>query len=477
MKLLFKATPRSVLMPKIEKTMFREYDIRGRVSDRELNEKTCQIIGRGFGTFLRKHKVGKAVVGYDAREYSERLKSALVSGIASTGVDVLEIGQVIVPIAYFSQRYLGVKGIAMVTASHNPNGWSGFKLGYDFETTLLPSDIKKIYQIILNGDFAKGRGKIEKEDGAIGAYGDYLIKKVKLKKPLKAVVDAGNGTAGPIVPPILRKAGVEVVEQFCDIDFSFPNHEPNPAALEALESLGAKVREVGADIGLGFDGDGDRLGAVDEKGDPVWPDHFLILLARQVLKENPGGKIVFDVKCSQSLIEEIEKNGGKPIMWKTGHSYIKQKAKEVGAALAGERSGHIFYRQGHYGYDDAVFAALKLLEYLSNQRKSFSEIMLAVPQYITSPTWHADCADEKKYQVVDELVKEFKKEYKGKVIDINGARVQFEDGWGLVRASSNLPQLVLAFESKTKEGLKRIEAVFRKKLVKYPEIGKKWVSG
>lgn len=457
--------------------MFREYDIRGLVSDEELNERSCEAIGKGFGTLLKKYGVKKTVVGFDAREYSERLKNALVSGLISTGIDVVEIGQTIIPITCFSQHYLKIKGIAMLTASHNPNGWSGMKLGYDLDTTLLPQEIKELYQIILKEDFAKGQGKVRFEKGITEAYTDFIVKKVNLEGRPKVVVNAGNGTAGPIVPPILRKAGCEVIEQFCDIDFSFPHHEPNPAALKALNALSSKVQEVKADIGFGFDGDGDRLGAVDEKGKIVWPDRFMILLVRQVLQKKPGSKIVFDVKCSQSLIEEIEKQGGVPVMWKTGHSYIKQKAKEVDAALAGERSGHIFYRHGYYSYDDPIFACLKILEYLSAENKSFSEMMLTIPQYFTSPTWQADCADEVKYEMVDKLTKELKQEYgKEKVIDINGARVKFDDGWGLVRPSSNLPVLVLIFESKTEKGLKRIEDIFRQKLAKYPEIGKKWKS-
>jgi len=465
-------------MPKLKKTMFREYDIRGLVSDEEINEESCEAIGKGFGTFLKRHGVRETVVGFDAREYSERLKNALVSGIISTGTNVVEIGQTIVPIAYFTQCHLKIKGVAMVTASHNPNGWSGFKLGHDFETTLLPDDIKKLYQIILEEDFVKGQGKLRREPDIFKIYSDYLVKKVNLRRPLKVVVNAGNGTAGPIVPPILRRAGCQVIEQFCDIDFTFPHHEPNPAALEALEALASKVREAKADIGLGFDGDGDRLGMVDEKGKVIWPDRFMILLVRRVLQEKPGAKVVFDVKCSQALIEEIEKQGGIAIMWKTGHSYIKQKAKEVKAPLAGERSGHIFYRHGYYGYDDAVFASLKLLEYLSLEDKTLSEIMLTTPQYFTSPAWHVDCPDEVKYEVVDKLVKEFKEEYgQDRVIDINGARVKFDDGWGLVRASSNLPVLVLVFESKTKKRLEEIENIFRQKLAKHPEIGKKWVGG
>jgi phosphomannomutase/phosphoglucomutase len=462
----------------IKKTIFREYDIRGQLLEDELSEENCRIIGKAFGSILKKRNVNETIVGFDAREYSERLKNAFVAGVLSTGVNVVEIGRVLTPIAYFAQYHFKIKGVAIITASHNPNGWSGLKLGYDLATTLLPNDIKQIYKMILDEDFTKGKGEMKEESGIIPVYGDYITQKVNIKKPLKVVVNAGNGTAGPVVPPILKKAGCEVIEQFCNIDFDFPNHEPNPAALKALNALSSKVKEVNADIGLGFDGDGDRLGIVDEKGQIIWPDRFMILLSRQVLKEKPGSKIVFDVKCSQALIEEIKKHGGIPVMWKTGHSYIKQKAKEVDAALAGERSGHIFYRHGYYGYDDATFAALKLLEYLSYQDKPLSEIMLDTPQYATSPTWHTDCADEIKYDIVDKLTEEFKSEYREKrVIDINGARVNFDNGWGLVRASSNLPVLVLVFESKTKKGLEEIQNLFRKKLAKYPEVGKDWKSG
>ena len=462
-------------MAQIKKTIFREYDLRGRVSDDELTKENCKIIGVGFGSLLRKRGIDKVIVGFDAREYSIWITNSLVEGLISTGVNVIEIGQVLTPIAYFAQFHLNVKGLAMVTASHNPNGWSGFKLGYDFGSTLLPDDIQELYQTILKEDFVQGDGKIERYDNIIQDYSDHLVNKVKIKRPIKVLVNAGNGTAGPISPLILEKAGCQVIKQYCDIDFDFPNHEPNPASVKMLEAMGAKVKEVGADIGVGFDGDGDRLGVVDENGTLIWPDRFMILLVRQVLKEKPNSKIVSDVKCSQSLIEEIEKNGGVPVMWKTGHSYIKQKAKAVDAALAGERSGHIFYRHGYYGYDDATFCALKLLEYLSGQDKPLSEIMLDTPQYFTSPTWQAECDDEIKYDIVDKLVKELKEEYgEEKVIDINGARVIFDDGWGLVRASSNLPVLVLVFESKTEEGLQRIENIFREKLSKYPEINKKW---
>jgi len=462
----------------LKKTMFREYDIRGRVNEEELNEKTAEIIAKGFAVFLKKRGLEETVVGFDAREYSERLKNGFIKGLLSSGIDVIEIGMVISPVLYFSQYFLRIKGGTMITASHNPNGWSGFKLAYDFSTTLLPEDVKEIYEIILSNKFASGRGDFKKYEGIFEDYKKEVLSKINLKKKLKVVIDCGNGTAGIIAPQILREAGCEVIEQFCDLDFSFPNHEPNPTLIEAQEALSKKVKKEGADIGLGYDGDGDRIGFCDEKGQNVFPDQALIILARQALKEKPGSTIVFDVKGTQGLFEDIESHGGKPVIWKTGHSYIKQKSKEVNAVLGGEGSGHIFYRYGYYDYDDAIFASLKFLEYLSSQDKSFSEIMKTTPQYFKSPTIQVDCADEIKYKIVEKLVEQIKKDFgKENVIDINGARVQFPDGWFLIRASSNLPVLVLGFEAKTKKRLKEFQIIVKKYLTRHSEIGKKWKSG
>jgi len=462
----------------IKKTMFREYDIRGLVNDEELNEKSSEIIAKGFATFLKRKGLKEAVVGFDAREYSERIKDSFVKGLLLSGINVVEIGMVISPALYFSQYHLKIKGGVMITASHNPNGWSGFKLAYDFSTTLLPVDVKEIYEIILNNDFISGQGKLRKYEGIFEDYKKEILSKINLKKKLKVVINSGNGTAGLIAPQILRGAGCEVVEQFCDIDFSFPNHEPNPTLVKAQEALSKKVKKEKADIGLSYDGDGDRVGFCNERGENVFPDQVLIILARQALKEKPGSAIVFDVKGTQGLFEDIERNGGKPVIWKTGHSYIKQKSKEVDAVLGGEGSGHIFYRYGYYDYDDAIFASLKLLEYLSGQDKSFSEVMKTTPQYFKTPTIHVDCADEIKYKTVEKLVEQIKKDFgKENVIDVNGARVQFPDGWFLIRASSNLPVLVLGFEAKTKERLEAFQKIVKKYLNQYPEIGKKWKSG
>jgi len=463
-------------MANLKKTMFREYDIRGRLANDELNEKAVEIIAKAFGTMLKKRGVDKSVLGYDYRDCSERFNEIFSKGLLSTGVEVIELGLVITPMMYAAQYYFKSKGGAMITASHNPNGWSGFKLGMDYSHTLVPEEVKELYELTKNEKFEKGRGKIEKKDCKT-LYKKDLLGRVKIGRKLKVVVNCGNGTAGAIVPEILKEAGCEVVGLHTNLDWTFPVYYPNPSQVEMMEETGKKVVETKADLGMAFDGDGDRLGMTDEKGQMIFPDQFMILLSRQVLKKQPGAKIIFDVKCTQALEEDIKNHGGKPIMWITGHSYIKSKRKKEKAPLAGENSGHIFFGPPiYYGFDDAVFAALKLIEYLSNLNKSFSQIMADTPQYLSTPTIHADCPDEVKYQVVEKLVEEFKKGGYN-VNDINGARISFADGWGLVRASSNLPVLVLRFEAKTEKRLEEIKNIFVKMMAKHKEISGGWHSG
>lgn len=467
-------------MTEINKSMFREYDIRGRVNNRELNEKTMELIGKGFGTYLGRRQVKDIVVGHDFRSYSERLKDALVRGLVSTGAHIIDLGMVLTPMLYYSQYNFRVKGGAMVTASHNPNGWSGVKLASDFSKTLVGDEVKEIYFIIQKGDFRVGQGLIKRDhfnDHIKDVYTEVVTRRVNIKKPLKIVVECGNGTASFFAPNILRKTGCEIVETFCEPDWTFPHHVPDSESKKAKEALAEKVKKAKADLGISFDGDGDRLGVVDEKGNNVWSDRLLILMARQVLERHPGAKIVFDVKCTQALPEDIKNHGGIPIMWKTGHSYIKRKIQEEGAALGGERSGHFCITDNWYGFDDAIFASLRLIEYLSGQNKPLSEILKTIPlyDYIISPTIYIPCPDDKKFEIVDVLVQDFKKEYGAKnVIDIDGARVNFEDGWGLVRASSTEPALVVIFEAKNQEKLEEIKNIFRKKLSKYKEVSKKW---
>lgn len=463
-------------MANLKKTMFREYDLRGRVSDDELNDKSVEIIAKAYGTMLRKRNITDAVLGYDYRECSERFNKVFIKGLTSTGVNVIELGMILTPMMYSAQYHFQTRGGCMITASHNPNGWSGFKLSLGYSHTLVPEEMKELYELTVSEKFVTGEGTVKKESFDKN-YAEDLLKRVKITKPLKVVVNTGNGTAGPIVPPILKAAGCEVIELYTNLDWSFPRYYPNPSLVEMMEDTGKKVQEVGSDIGLAFDGDGDRLGVTDEKGENISPDKYLILFARQVLETQPGAKIVFDVKSSQALVDDIANHGGKPVMWITGHSYIKAKVQEEKAPLGGEKSGHIFFGEPvYYSFDDGVFAALKLIDYLSSQNQSFSQIMTTIPQYVTTPTLHNDCPDEVKYQIVEKITKEFKDEgYE--VNDINGARVQFPQGWGLVRASSNLPVLVLVFEAKTQEGVAEIQKIFREKLDKYPEVGKEWHSG
>lgn len=463
---------------RINPSVFREYDIRGRIDrDDEITSEAAYAINRGFAVFLKRRGITDAVVGCDARPYSAEIKDAAVKALRDSGINVIDIGVVLAPIFYFSQYHLQKKGGVMITASHNPWGWTGFKHAYDYSTTFVPDDIAELRRIMEEESFVHGSGTYASYPDIIVAYTKDALARVSLTRRLRVLVDTGNGTAGLMAPAILRAAGCEVIEQYTEPSVE-RHHEANPSNMGMLEAMSEGVRRHGADIGLGFDDDGDRLGAVDEHGKIIWPDQILLLLARPILEKNPGAKIVFDVKCTEALPEDIKVRGGVPIMWKTGHSYIKAKAKEVGAHLAGERSGHIYFLKEHYEFDDALFAGLKLLEYISRTQENISEIMAALPRYITSPVWHASCDDAKKYAVVDQMVAEFKREYgNDKVTDINGGRVYLENGWGLVRASSNVPALVLVFEAKTEEGVKKIETIFREKLKRFPEVGSEWKSG
>jgi phosphomannomutase/phosphoglucomutase len=452
--------------------MFREYDIRGRVSDDELNARTAEWIGRGFGTMLARRDIGDMVVGYDSRFGSVEIKDGLVKGLRASGRNVVMVGMCLTPMVYWSQYRFKVKGGAMVTGSHNPKGWNGLKLAAGFSSTLVAAEIQELYDIIAREDFVHGSGDYA-EATIFADYAADLGSRVKIARPLKVVVDTGNGTAGAFAPRIFRDAGLTVVEQFTELDPDFPNHEPDPARTDTVEALGQRVREEGADLGLAFDGDGDRFGVVDEKGDVIWPDRYMILLARQVLERVPGGKVVFDVKCTQALEDDIRAHGGVPIMWKTGHSHIKKKLQEEKAALAGEMSGHVFFVENYYGFDDGVYCGLRFVEYVAARDEPLSKIMAGTPTYLSTPAINVKCADEVKYGVVERLTADLKRDF-GRVVDINGARVVFDDGWGLVRASSNLPELVLRFEAKTPARLNEIKQVFRGYLEKYPEVDRHW---
>ncbi len=462
----------------LDPTMFREYDIRGRINERELNNDSVRLIGRGFGTMLVRQGIRRAVLGYDCRESSPAFRDAMAEGLTACGCDVVDIGMVLSPVLYWSQNVLNIKGGVMITASHNPPEWNGLKLSNAPSMTLLRPALLELMELINKQDFESGKGSRRSED-VRDRYIQDSIGRVNIRHGMRVVVDCGNGTAGPWAPDVLRAAGCEVDCLFCEVDPTFPNHFPNPSDNENMRALQARVPATKAEIGIGFDGDGDRIGAVDSTGKIVYADRIVMLLARHVLSRHPGAKIVFDVKCSQALVDDIEAYGGVPVMWKTGHSYMKAKMREEKAMLAGERSGHIAFapdweRPGqvprpefHYGIDDAVFAALRLLEYLSHETKTMHELLAEADPYLTSPEIQITCPDTEKYGIVDKLVAEFKREYGDDVIDINGARVKLHGGWGLVRASSNVPALVLVFEAKTEADLVAIRDIFQQKLDVY----------
>jgi phosphomannomutase / phosphoglucomutase len=465
------------IMANIAQSLFREYDIRGREKKGELDVPTLELLGKGYGTFLAQRDITQAVVGHDNRATSEAFYEAVIRGLASTGCEIIPIGTVTTPMLYWAQYHFRVQGGCVVTASHNPVGWNGVKLAVGYSITTNAQELQEIHGIIKKESFVgvEQEGKVLQEENIAQAYMADLLSRVSGLKKFRVVVNTGNGTAGLFAPELFRQAGCEVVEHLTEPDSSYPHYTPNPAETEMMEDTARVVQKSHADFGLAFDGDGDRVGLVDEKGKTVWPDRYLILLSRLVLAQHPGSAVVFDVKSSEALPEDIAAHGGRPIMWKTGHSYIKEKMKEENAAIGGEMSGHVFFTKDYYGFDDAFFAALKLIEYFSQQEKPVSVCVADTPYYISSPALHAECPDSKKYQVVEDITKEFQQEYE--VVVINGARVLFGDGaWGLVRASSNLPALVLRFEAKTKERMEEIEQVFRNKLKQYSFVSQDWYA-
>lgn len=446
----------------INKTIFREYDIRG-IADKDLADETVKLIGKGYGTLLINKGQGakgklKVAVGRDVRLSSKRVRNALIEGIISAGVDVLDIGECPTPLLYFAVYTQGVDGGIMITGSHNPPEYNGFKVLIGRET-IHGGGIQELRKVIEDGSFASGaRGSVGKFD-VIPAYIEMVKEKfnaISSGKKIKAVIDAGNGTGGLVAPELLRDIGVDVVPLFCDVDGNFPNHHPDPTVPENLETLVKKVRSEGADFGVAYDGDADRIGVVDELGNIIWGDQLMVLFARDILKQGPGkdkGKPVFvgEVKCSQVMYDDIERHGGRAIMWKAGHSLIKDKMKKEKAVLAGEMSGHIFFADNYFGYDDAIYATCRVIEILRKEGKPLSSLLSDLPKTFTTPEIRVDCPDEKKFEIVEEVKKRLAKDYE--IIDIDGVRVRFKEGWGLIRASNTGPILVTRFEASSEEQL------------------------
>jgi phosphomannomutase/phosphoglucomutase len=436
----------------INPKIFREYDIRG-IVDKDLSPEFVEFLGRGIGTYFRGHGKKRVALGRDARLSSPEYSQAITRGLLSTGCSVIDIGLVPTPLLYFAVFYKKNEAAVMITGSHNPPEYNGFKMMVG-EETLYGETIQDVYRILRDGKLVSDKPGKRSTYDVIPEYEGYVEKDVRLQRKLKVVLDAGNGTAGFVAAPIFRKLGCEVTELYCEPDGTFPNHHPDPTLPEAMEDLVKKVREKGADFGVGYDGDGDRIGVVDDQGKLLWGDQLMIVFSRDILPANPGAAVISEVKASKLLYEEIKKLGGRPIMWKTGHSLIKKKIKEEKALLAGEMSGHIFFADRFFGFDDAIYSSARLAEILSRSTKKLSAMLADLPKTYYTPEIRVYASDEVKFKIVDEVRKELARKYP--VNDIDGVRVSYPNGWALVRASNTQAALVLRYEADTPEDLEAI---------------------
>lgn len=442
--------------------VFRAYDIRG-VVGRDFDAPWVEQLGRACGAYFRALGHTRAVVGHDCRLTSAEFQERMVRGLCSTGVDVLFLGMVPTPVCYFAIRHLNYQAGIMITASHNPSEYNGFKV-WAGKSTIHSGEIQKLAELLFAGAFPAGQGLATHHD--IGpTYLDTVSRLVDLKRPVKVVLDGGNGAAGLITRDLLARAGAEVVELFCEPDGRFPNHHPDPVEEKNLVALKAKVLETGAELGIGLDGDGDRIGVVDEHARVIHGDRLLAIYARQVLAEKPGAAIIGDVKCSHLLFQDIAKHGGRPIMSATGHSLIKDRLLSENAALAGEMSGHMFFADRYYGFDDAPYSALRLVEILSRADRPLSRFLDDWPTTFVTPELRMDCPDHVKFAVAERAVIEFAKTYTLEGDD--GARLVFPDGWGLVRASNTQPALVLRFEAESQKRLDEIRSLVEEPLARW----------
>jgi len=447
-------------MSLINRNIFREYDIRGIVGE-HLTDDVVETLGLAIGTFFRQNGAKRIAIGYDARASSTVFCDILTKALNSTGCDVILIGMVPTPVLYHTVYTRDVDGGVMITGSHNPPDHNGFKICLG-KGTLFGSQIQEIRDIALAGEFERGSGSVETFQ-VIDEYCRDIVSRVDFGgRHLKVAVDGGNGMGGVTAVPVYRGFGVELIELFTEPDSTFPNHHADPTVEENLQDLIAAVIENKADVGIAFDGDGDRIGVVDETGRVIWGDELMILFSRAVLAKNPGATIIAEVKCSQTLFDDIENHGGVPLMWKAGHSLIKAKMKETGAALAGEMSGHIFFADGFYGFDDATYAGARLLEILSKTDQALSALFADIPKTFTTPELRVDCPDETKFKVVEQIAEYFARDHE--VITIDGARILFENGWGLVRASNTQAILVLRFEADLEQNLDVIRSIVEAKV-------------
>jgi len=437
------------------RAIFREYDIRG-IAGKDLTEEVATAVAGAYAAFLAEKGVNGAIsVGRDNRPSGVGLHKALVNGLLASGVDVVDIGVVPTPLAYWSQHKLDVVGGIQITGSHNPPEYNGFKLGLQ-TNSIYGADIQHIYDLAISGKFPRGKGTLSSRQIIEGYVEDIVARVGKLSRPLKVVLDCGNGAGSLVVPSLFTRLGIEPRCLFCESDGTFPNHHPDPTVPKNVEQLIAAVKKDRADIGIAFDGDADRIGVIDNTGEIIWGDYLLIIYARDALaRTGKGQSIVFDVKASQALPEAVTKAVGVPVMWKTGHSLIEKKMHETHAPVGGEMSGHMFFSEGFYGFDDALYGAARLLHIVAESGKSVRDLLSDVPRFVSTPEIRIDCPDDIKFGIVEEATRYFSGKYD--VITVDGVRVLFGDGWGLIRASNTQPVIVMRFEARTTERLGAIQ--------------------
>jgi phosphomannomutase / phosphoglucomutase len=451
--MLGQLTPALYFFHMLKPTIFREYDIRG-IADAELLNADVEQLGRAAGTYIQRRGGRKVNLGRDCRLTSPRLRDALIAGLKASGCEVSDIGVVPTPVLYYSVQHLKADGAVMITGSHNAAEYNGFKIMAG-GSTIHGEQIQELRQTIDKKDFLSGPGS-EKFVEVTGAYVEDVARQFQFKRRVRVVIDAGNGTGGPVMRRVLERLNVEATELFFEMDGNFPNHHPDPTVPKNLAHLIAAVKKSGAELGIAFDGDTDRIGAADELGQVVYGDQLMIIYAREILTRKPGATIIGEVKCSQLMYDDIRQRGGNGIMWKTGHSLIKAKMKETHAELAGEMSGHMFFSDRYYGFDDAIYAACRLMEIVAQSGKPLSFQLADLPKTVSTPEIRVDLADEVKFDVVEQVKEHFRKIYS--IVDVDGVRILFPQGWGLVRASNTQPALVMRFEATTPELLERYKS-------------------
>jgi phosphomannomutase / phosphoglucomutase len=437
----------------VRREIFREYDIRG-IAGKDLTGETVELLGLGIGTLMRRKGCKSITLGRDCRPSSDGFRDALISGLTATGISVVDIGVVPTPLLYYSILQLKSDGGVMITGSHNPPEYNGLKAcrGTD---SVYGDQIQSIYKLIEAQDFERGKGVASCAD-VMPPYRQYILDQIQVARPVRVALDCGNGTACLIAPELIAALGCEVTKLYCQMDGNFPNHHPDPTIVENMADLQSAVKFSHLELGIAFDGDADRIGVIADDGRIIWGDVLLALYARDILKTNPGATFIAEVKCSMNLFRDIEKHGGRAIMWKTGHSLIKAKMKEEKAVLAGEMSGHMFFADRYFGYDDAIYAACRMLELLSHSPVSLSRMLADIPPTFVTPEIRVQCDDDRKFEVVEKVKARFREHYQ--VIDVDGARILFPNGWGLVRASNTQDVLVMRFEADTQAGLDDIRS-------------------